>query len=67
MQVLLGTLCEKVGINNKILLDKMRKLIRMCYDIYDVKLCYRIIIETGVKAKNLRSVAENLDEISEYI
>lgn len=65
--VLLGTLCDKVGINNKILLDKMRKLIRMNYEVYELKLCYRLMVEHGVKAKNLRSVAECLDEISEYI
>jgi len=65
--VLLGTLCEKVGSNNKILVDKIRNLIRMCFDVYDQKLCYRIIIETGVKAKNLKSVAENLDEVAEFI
>lgn len=28
--ILLGTLCEKAGINNKILIDKVRKLIKMC-------------------------------------
>lgn len=65
--VLIGTLCEKVGINNKILMDKMRKLIRMCYDVYDVWMCYRLIIDYGVKAKNLKSVAECLDEISDFI
>lgn len=45
IQVLMGTLCDKVGINNKILMDKIRKLIRMCYDVYDVKGVYRNIVE----------------------
>lgn len=67
IQVLLSTLCEKVGINNKILMDKMRKLIRMCYELYDSKLCYRLMMEQGVKCKNLKSVAECLDEVSDYI
>lgn len=65
--VLLGTLCDKVGINNKILMDKMRKLIRMTYEVYDVKQVYRLIFEHGVKAKNLKSVAECLDEVADFI
>jgi len=65
--LLLGTLCEKSGINNKILIDKVRKLVRMCYEVYDVKLCYRIIIDMGVKCKNLKSVAEMLDEVADLI
>jgi len=53
-------------VNNKIILEKVRKLIKMCYDIYDLKLCYRIMIDAGVKSKNLKAVAENLDEIADY-
>lgn len=67
MAILLGTLCERAGVNNKNLIVKVRKLIKMCYDVYDFKACYRIIIDTGVKSKNLKSVAENLEEISEFI
>lgn len=67
INVLLGILCEKSGVNNKILMDKIHKLIRMCYDVYDHKLCYRLIIDYGVKAKNLKSVAESLDEVGDYI
>ena len=65
--MLLGTLCEKVGINNKILMDKLRKLIRMCFEVYEAKLCYRLIVDMGVKAKNLKSVAECLDEVADYL
>jgi hypothetical protein len=65
--VLLGTLCEKVGLGNKILVDKIKKLIKMCYDVMETKNVYRIIIDKGVKSKNLKSVAENLDEVNEYI
>ena len=67
MVVLLGTLCDKSGVNNKTLQDKVRKLIRMCYEVYDKKACFRLIIDTGVKNKNLKAVAECLDEISDYI
>lgn len=52
IHVMLGTLCDKVGINNKILMDKIRKLIKMCYEVYDLPLCYRLILDYGVKNKN---------------
>ena len=64
--VLMGTLCDKAGVNNKIILEKVRKLIRMCYDVYDLKACYRILMDAGVKSKNLKAVAENLDELSTF-
>lgn len=64
--VLIGTLCDKAGVNNKIILEKVRKLMRMCYDVYDLKACYRILMDAGVKSKNLKAVAENLDELSAF-
>ena len=39
----------------------------MCYEVYEIKGCYRIIIDHGVKNKNLKSGAECLDEIADYI
>ena len=39
----------------------------MCYEVYDRKACFRLIIEAGVKNKNLKAVAECLDEIADYI
>lgn len=65
--MLISVLCDKSGINNKILLDKVKKLIKMTYDVYEPKLCYRIIIEAGVNNKNLKAVAECLDEVSLFI
>jgi len=65
--VLIGTLCDRAGLNNKILLEKIRKLMRMCYEVYEAKLLYRVLIDAGVKSKNLKAVAENLDEISDYL
>ena len=64
--LLIGTLCDKAGVNNKILLEKIRKLIRMTYEVYEIKSVYRCIVDTGVKSKNLKAVAENLDEVSSY-
>mmetsp|Transcript_34357 Transcript_34357/g.52638 ORF Transcript_34357/g.52638 Transcript_34357/m.52638 type:complete len:228 (-) Transcript_34357:2510-3193(-) len=65
--VLLGTLCDKSGVNQKVLQEKVRKLIRMCYEIYDKKSCFKVLIDQGVKSKNLKSVAECLDEIADFI
>ena len=65
--VLLGTLCAAAGGGNKILVDKVKKLIRLCYDVMESKSVYRILIEKGVKCKNLKSVAESLDEVVAYI
>jgi cytoskeleton-associated protein 5 len=39
----------------------------MCYELYGKKECLRIIIDSGVKNKNLKSVAECLDEVADYI
>jgi hypothetical protein len=65
--LLIGTLCDKAGVNNKILLEKIRKLIRMTYEVYEIKSVYRCIVDGGVKSKNLKAVAENLDEVSDYL
>lgn len=39
----------------------------MCYEVHEQKLVYRLLVETGAKSKNLKAVAECLDEIAEYI
>ena len=64
--LLIGTLCDRAGVNNKILLEKIRKLIRMSYEVYEVKSVYRILVDAGVKSKNLKAVGENLDEVADY-
>ena len=65
--VAIGTICDKSGINNKVLQEKVRKLVKMCYEVYDKKATLRIIIDTGVKNKNLKSSAESLDMVAQYI
>ena len=64
--LLIGTLCDRAGVNNKILLEKIRKLIRMSYEVYDVKLVYRIRLDAGVKSKNMKAGADILDEVADY-
>jgi len=43
--VSIGTICDRSGINNKVLQEKVRKLVKMCYEVYDKKATLRIIID----------------------
>jgi len=65
--VSIGTICDKSGINNKVLQEKVRKLVKMCYEVYDKKATLRILIDQGVKNKNMKSSAECLDMVAQYI
>jgi hypothetical protein len=47
--------------------EKSRKLTKLCFEIYDKKALYRLIVENGVKSKNLKAVSECLEEISDFI
>jgi hypothetical protein len=49
MIILISTICEKNGHNNQIIKDKSRKLTKLCFEIYDKKALYRLIVENGVK------------------
>lgn len=65
--VLLGTLCDKTGQNIKIMAEKARQLAEMCYQVYEPKQCFKMIMQHGVGSKNLKAVAESLDMISAYV
>lgn len=65
--VIIPLLCEKAGINNAILKDKVKKLVKMTYNIYDKQKCYSILVSYGLHSKNLRTVAECLDELAEFL
>lgn len=60
-------LCDKSGLNNAILKDKVKKLIRQLFFLYDNKKCCQLIFKYGVSAKNLRSVAESIEELTNHI
>lgn len=60
-------MCEKTGLNNNILKDKVKKLLRMVFDIYDRQKCYNLVVLHGFNSKNLVAQAECLDEIAEFI
>ena len=60
-------LCEKTGLNNAILKEKVKKLIKLVYSIYDKSKCYNYLISHGLNSKNLRAQAECLEEMEEFI
>ena len=53
--VLIPLLCEKTGLNNNIIKDKVKKLLKLVYAIYDVKKCYLLIIQYGLNSKNMKA------------
>lgn len=42
--IVIPLLCEKTGLNNNILKEKVKKLIKMVYGIYDIRKCYLLIV-----------------------
>lgn len=65
--ILIPLLCDKAGLNNAILKDKAKKLVQQSFCIYDHKKTVQLIMKSGINAKNLRSVAECLDELTIFI
>ena len=65
--IIVPLLCEKTGLNNNILKDKVKRLLTMTFDIYDRQKCYNLVFTHGVNAKNLVAQAECLDEIANFI
>jgi hypothetical protein len=65
--IIIPLLCDKMGLNNNILKDKVKKLLRMTYNIYEKQKWYNILVSYGLHAKNLRAVCECLEEITIFI
>lgn len=66
--VIVPLLCDKTAINNNSLLkEKVKKLLRMVFEIYDKQKCYNLLIQYGVNSKNLAAQGECLDEVAEFI
>ena len=65
--VVIPLLCDKAGLNNAILKDKVKKLIRTVFSIYDHKKTIALLFKFGIASKNLKAVAENLDELTIFI
>ena len=65
--VLVPMLCEKTGNNNTIVKNKIKALIKQCFDMYDPIKCLALIIDFGCSSKTLKSASESLDEVAAWI
>ena len=60
-------LCAQSGVNNKTLQAKIKALIKLCFDLHDHRQVLNLIVKYGLSHKNLKSVAESLDEVAIYL
>jgi len=65
--VIVPMLCEKSGLNNAILKQKVKKLMETSFDLYDQKKSIQLMFKFGVGSKNLKAVAETVEALSTYI
>lgn len=65
--VVIPLLCERSGNNNKQLKDKVKNLIKMCFEMHDHKKTLLMIVKYGATNKNLKSAGECLDEIATFL
>ena len=65
--VIVPMLCEKSGNNNTIVKNKIKALIKQCFDVTDHSKCVALIVDFGCSSKNLKSVSESLDELAAHI
>ncbi len=65
--VVMPLLCERVGNNNATLRQKVKALIKQCFEMLDSKKCLLQLIKYGANNKNLKSAGEALDEIAIYL
>lgn len=65
--VVVPMLCEKSGNNNTIVKNKIKALIKQCFDMYDHTKCMALVVDHGCSSKNLKSISESLDEIAAHI
>ena len=62
--IVIPMLCIQSGVNNKTLQAKIKNLIKKCFELHDHRKTLILIIKYGCANKNLKSVAESLDEVS---
>ena len=65
--VLIPMLYEKTGFGNAVIKDKVKQLVKMVYNLYDKHKCYHFMMTYGINSKNLKAVAECLDEYASFI
>ena len=57
-------LCEKSGLNNAVIKEKVKNVIRQVFLIYDNKKYVQLMFKYGVQNKNLRAVSETIEELT---
>lgn len=60
-------LCEKSGLNNAVIKEKVKNVIKQVFLIYDNKKYVQLMFKYGVQNKNLRAVSETIEELTLYI
>ena len=60
-------LCEKSGLNNAVIKEKVKNVISQVFLIYDNKKYVQLMFKYGVQNKNLRAVSETIEELTLYI
>mmetsp|Transcript_39875 Transcript_39875/g.52188 ORF Transcript_39875/g.52188 Transcript_39875/m.52188 type:complete len:199 (-) Transcript_39875:2434-3030(-) len=65
--VVIPLLCDKVGNNNATLRQKVKALIKQCFEMHDQKKTLLLLIKYGATNKNLKSAGEALDEIACFL
>lgn len=65
--VVIPLFCDKVGNNNAILRQKVKQLIKQCFEMHDHKKTLLFLIKYGAQNKNLKSAGEALDEIAVFM
>ena len=63
-EVVIPLFAEKVGNNNATLRQKVKQLIKQCFEMHDSKKTLLLLIKYGAMNKNLKSAGESLDEIA---
>jgi len=66
-ETIIPLLCDKVGNNNAILRQKVKQLIKHCFEMHDAKKTLLLLIKYGAQNKNLKSAGEALDEIAIFM
>lgn len=62
--VIIPILCSRSGHNNSIVKNKIKNLIKQCFDLYDRSKCIELMVEIGCASRSLKGVSETLDEIA---
>ena len=66
-EVVIPLFCDKVGNNNATLRQKVKQLIKQCFEMHDSKKTLLLLIKYGAMNKNLKSAGEALDEIALHL